>query len=103
VAELIESHRTCVFRIVQEALTNCARHAKATEVQIAIEAGEESVNLTISDNGKGFDAATPHRGLGLFSMRERSAELGGAFEIQSKPGQGTCIRVTIPVKTPVTG
>jgi signal transduction histidine kinase len=97
VGELPESYRTCLFRIVQEALTNCARHSKATHVVVRIEANEDSLGLTVADDGVGFEAKrTAEHGLGLLSMRERSAELGGNLKIVSQPGQGTLIRVTIP-------
>jgi signal transduction histidine kinase len=66
-------------------------------VVVRIEANEDSLGLTVADDGVGFEAKrTAEHGLGLLSMRERSAELGGNLKIVSQPGQGTLIRVTIP-------
>ncbi len=97
VGRLSEVHRTCLFRIVQEALTNCARHSHAGKVSVRIDTNEDSLALSIADDGAGFQAeSATRRGLGLLSMRERSIELGGSFRIVSAPGQGTTIRVTIP-------
>jgi signal transduction histidine kinase len=96
VGELAESYRTCLFRIVQEALTNCARHSRAKRVDVRIEANEDSIALTVADDGVGFHKNPAGRGLGVLSMRERSAELGGSFEIVSQPGHGTVIKVAIP-------
>ena len=81
-----------LFRIAQEALANIARHSHASTVQLRLTFSQDSVTLTISDNGQGFDAtATHNHGIGLHSMRERMKMLGGEVDIQSKPGQGTVI------------
>lgn len=81
-----------LFRVVQEALTNAARHSGATEVRLALHSDLDQLALCISDNGQGFDAQ--HRngqGFGLLSMRERMETLGGSLEVQSSPGEGTHI------------
>lgn len=97
VGQLPEAYRTCLFRIVQEALTNCTRHSKAAHVDVCIRANDDSVALTVADDGTGFHAkGLSDHGLGLLSMRERTAELGGNFEIVSHPGHGTTIRATLP-------
>jgi signal transduction histidine kinase len=89
---------TMLFRIAQEALANCAKHANATSISIElIHAGEQAV-LTISDNGAGFDPGalgqSGHKaGLGLLTMRERAEFAGGIFSLESQPGKGTRIRV----------
>ncbi len=91
-----------LLRIAQEALSNAARHADATAITLDLAPGEETITLTIIDNGQGFDPAasdTP-RGLGLRSMRERVEELGGTFVLESTPGQGTHIQVSLPY-TPI--
>ncbi len=82
-----------LFRVAQEALANVARHSKATLVQIILTTTEETVTLSISDNGQGFDAARPEyrMGVGLFSMQERLKVLGGEAQIESTPGKGTRI------------
>ena len=97
VSRLSEAHRTCVFRVVQESLTNCARHSQAKNVTVKLDSNEEFLTLTVTDDGAGFE---PGRrvgtGLGLLSMQERAAELGGTLEIVSHPGSGTKIQIAIP-------
>jgi signal transduction histidine kinase len=98
ISHLGDVHRTCVFRVVQEALTNCARHSKAARVTISLDAGEETLKLIVADDGVGFVAGKRlGAGLGLLSMQERAAELGGEFEITSRPGEGTSIQIAIPM------
>ncbi len=93
-----------LFRIVQEALNNIRRHACATQASVLAEFGKDSIKLTVSDNGRGFDTGgaiddLPHKGkLGLMGMQERTWLLGGTMEISSKPGEGTTLRFNIPVK-----
>lgn len=93
---------TTLYRICQEALTNIAKHARARNVTVHLEQTGFHVNLTISDDGVGFDTgaladsrAAPE-GVGLLNMERRAEELGGRFEIESAPQQGTTIRVSIP-------
>ncbi len=87
-----------VYRIVQEALRNVQRHSHATEVRLSLTASGSEVTLRIQDNGAGFDrGGTGWRpGLGLASMEERARLLEGAFQVRSKPGEGTFIEVTLP-------
>lgn len=88
-----------LFRIVQEALSNVARHASATRVEVRIETGVDSVDATVADDGVGFDPgarAIRARRLGLTSMRERAQALGGTLEIASTIGRGTKVSVTVP-------
>jgi signal transduction histidine kinase len=89
--------QSSLFRIVQEALTNCAKHARATTVTIDLSTDSDGhVSLTIADNGVGFDAARHTApGLGLLTMRERAEFLGGRFSIDTAPGHGTRLRVVI--------
>jgi PAS domain S-box-containing protein len=89
-----------LFRIAQEALTNCAKHAQAGAVDVELSFGKPQTVLTISDNGTGFDPKAlgqpGHRpGLGLLTMRERVEFAGGKFSLESAPGEGTRIRVEI--------
>lgn len=84
-----------VFRIAQEALTNLARHAQARTASVLITI-EEALELEIRDDGIGLPAERS-AGVGLTSMRERTAELGGSFEIDSAPGGGTLVRVRLPL------
>jgi signal transduction histidine kinase len=96
---------TTLFRVIQEGLTNAARHAKARRVEVTLDWDEVQVALRIVDDGRGFDlreAAGRTKGgrhLGLWSMRERVEQLGGRLQIESQPGSGTTIEATVPVKT----
>ena len=87
-----------VFRIVQEALTNIEKHAHASQVQICLRYGDEALQCTILDNGVGFaeSAPKPDHGLGLPGMQERATALGGTVGIESAPGEGTRVSVTVP-------
>ena len=92
-----------LFRIVQEALRNIAKHAKATKAEVEIKFDENKITITVSDNGKGFEppenlgALTPTGKLGLAGMQERVQLLGGSVRLESKPGKGTKISVEAPV------
>jgi PAS domain S-box-containing protein len=89
---------TALFRIVQEALTNVARHSKATEVICILEEVNNELLLCVSDNGQGFSLNDQkQKTLGLLGMRERVAILKGEYSIKSEPGQGTVISVNIPI------
>ncbi len=85
-----------LYRIVQEALANVARHSAATSVGVVLSYGPDSVTLTITDDGRGFDTREQQGGMGLQSMRERAESLDGHFAVESAPGQGTTICVTLP-------
>ncbi len=91
-----------LFRIVQEALNNVVKHAAARNVQIALEFAADRVRISVTDDGKGFDPTAPPSGegrhLGLLSMRERAAELGGSFSVRSQPGTGVQIEVIVPLR-----
>lgn len=89
-----------LFRIAQEALTNCAKHSHASRVDMAVCRRERSIVLTVADNGAGFDPELPGSpGLGLLTMRERAAMIGGRLSIISSPGNPTEVRVVVPVQT----
>lgn len=100
--QLGETLSLALYRIVQEALTNCVRHARASHFYIDLtrDAGADGgVLLEMRDDGQGFDAATAGlAGSGLTGMRERVGLLGGQFELLSTPGQGVTIRIEIPVR-----
>jgi signal transduction histidine kinase len=93
--DLPDDHNTCVYRLVQEALHNCARHAQAQSVRIRVRQSEDRIVLSIQDDGHGFDARHV-RGLGLLGMEERVNHLGGIFQVQSEPGRGTLLLVELP-------
>ena len=88
----------CLYRIVQEGLRNISKHAQATEVTISLVGRNDSIILSIMDNGKGFDPGQKSRvGLGLDSMQERAYLIGGDFWVESQPGIGTVIEVLAPL------
>jgi PAS domain S-box-containing protein len=97
--ELHEPYATAVFRIVQEALVNVAKHAQASQVEVHIERTPTEVTLRVADNGRGFSTDGPRKpsSLGLMGLRERALLLKGSINIDSQPGQGTRIDVRIPV------
>jgi signal transduction histidine kinase len=85
-----------IFRIVQEALSNALRHAQAAHVRASLRVGGEVVEASVRDDGVGFDpAAARSRRLGLTSMEERAARIGGSLAIDSRPGEGTEVRLTL--------
>jgi signal transduction histidine kinase len=94
---------TALYRIVQEALTNVAKHSGAGRVDIRLEFEPPRITAVIEDDGVGFDPAElagregSARGMGLLGIRERVAALGGRFEIESSPGRGTRLTVDIPL------
>ena len=92
-----DERRTCFYRVVQEALTNCARHAEATTIQITMQRKKETVCLSIRDDGVGFDAGRARTGLGLVGIEERVKELGGSLAVSSWPNRGTLLDVEIPL------
>jgi len=91
-----------VFRIVQEALTNIQKHAEASEISIETKYWDSTMHITISDNGKGFESAGRDGGLGLTTIRERTAFLNGTVSIESAFMLGTKIVVRIPLPSPDT-
>jgi len=96
VALPLETERT-IYRIVQEALANIARHSRATRATVILDQDAGAVTLRVTDNGIGFDTEAQYGGMGLHSMRERAESLKGALNIQSGSGHGTIISVTFPI------
>ncbi len=101
VDSLPEEHRTSVFRVVQEALNNCARHAKAKSIRISAYGRKDWMSLTIQDDGVGFNPFAPRKGLGLMGIEERVRDLGGKVTVSSHPGKGTTLEVEVPVNPAV--
>jgi signal transduction histidine kinase len=100
VSELSRGASLALFRIVQEALGNAAKHAAATRIAVSLTRVDGQVSLVVSDDGVGF---APNRlagggGLGLVMMRERAGQLNGTFEYDSAPGRGTRIKVVVPFR-----
>jgi signal transduction histidine kinase len=100
VEELSRGAALALFRIVQEALGNAAKHSRATRITVGLTRSGGHVTLTVADNGVGFDRGllTSSGGLGLITMRERAGQLNGAFEFNTAPGRGTTIRVVVPFR-----
>ncbi|WP_310742071.1 sensor histidine kinase [Microbispora sp. H13382] len=96
--DLPAAAEVAVYRIVQEALTNVLRHANATTVSVTLHNGAGTLTLRVRDDGVGLPES-PRGGVGLASMRERAAEVGGFCLISSPPGGGALIEVSLPVRT----
>lgn len=100
--DLSEGHKTCVYRIVQETLTNCARHAAARRADVTLRKTDEALAVKIHDDGIGFDPKSARRGgLGLIGIEERVRELGGDLHIESEPGQGCTLTVRFTLRQAV--
>jgi len=94
---LSDDVNTAIYRIAQEAMHNTVKHAHATHVDLRLEQTPGEIKMEIRDNGVGFDPTASFPGhLGLQSMRERVTNLGGTFQIESMPGQGTTLRACVP-------
>jgi signal transduction histidine kinase len=99
---LPDAVKTCVFRVVQEALNNCEKHAAASHLSVSVRQGAGRLTVEVQDDGRGFEvehtSATQQRGgIGLLGMRERATRLGGQITLDSKPGRGTRVAVQIPL------
>ncbi len=96
---LPESHRTCVYRVVQEALNNCAKHAKASSARVVLRQSPGALEVAVQDDGAGFDPSV-EKGLGLLGMEERVTRLGGSLRVDSSVGHGTVLSVRLPIPVP---
>jgi PAS domain S-box-containing protein len=98
--ELRDPHASAIFRILQESLTNAARHARASRVEVSINVGKGAIELSVRDNGRGFSPDEPRKpgSYGLMGLRERAYLLGGEVSIASEPTRGTTIAVRIPLE-----
>jgi signal transduction histidine kinase len=95
---LSDLHSTCVYRIVQEALTNCAKHANARAIEVRLKGDADELSLIVRDDGVGFNPRTvPGTGLGLIGIEERVREMGGRLKVSSRVGNGTHLHVSIPL------
>src|SRR5665213_2938325 len=94
--DLPDDYKTCIYRVVQEALHNCARHSHATTVRIRVGQEPNRLLLTIQDDGRGFDVRET-KGLGLLGIQERVTRLGGQCKVHSQPGRGTILSVELPL------
>jgi PAS domain S-box-containing protein len=100
---LTEQVKTLLYRAARELLTNVVKHAEATHVRLRISRTDQRIRMVVEDNGKGFDVARlkeisrRKEGVGLFSIRERLTHVGGTFDIESQPGEGTTVILTAPL------
>jgi len=94
--EVPDSLKTVIFRILQEAMNNMAKHSRAHTVELGLAKKNDRITLKIQDNGVGFDPENCRKGLGLSSMRERARLSGGIFILESGPGKGTLLEVRWP-------
>jgi signal transduction histidine kinase len=85
-----------LFRVLQESLSNIARHASATEVRIALCRTADELSMTVRDNGVGMRDGPPRQGCGLLGIEHRVAAAGGCFVLASTPGQGTALTISLP-------
>jgi signal transduction histidine kinase len=88
--------RTCVYRVVQEALTNCVRHARASRIQVTLTGRGPGLEVSVTDDGVGFDRARWQPGLGLRGIEERVRELKGTLQIRTAPNAGTAVTILLP-------
>jgi len=95
--DLPDAHRTCLYRVVQEALTNASRHSGAHNVQVVLRIEGLLVAAAITDDGRGFGTDSgEQKSLGLLGMEERARELGGTLRVGSYPGRGTRVEMELP-------
>ena len=102
---LPDAHKTCVYRVVQEALNNCEKHSAAREVRLRVGQRGRELTVELEDDGRGFRLDPQGNpagaaGLGLLGMRERAAMLGGTLEMESAQGRGTRLRLRLPLPAP---
>jgi signal transduction histidine kinase len=91
--------KEALYRIAQEAMHNAVKHARASRIDVTLSSTSTSISVEVRDDGVGFDPSQDFAGhLGLHSMRERMAVVGGTTDITSAPGQGTCVRATAPAR-----
>jgi signal transduction histidine kinase len=92
-----------IYRIIQESMNNAAKHSKAERIKVMLKAAGGSVSVSVSDDGTGFDpeAVRGKKRLGLVSLRERAALIGGTLKIKSSPGRGTTVSVEAPLEPPL--
>jgi signal transduction histidine kinase len=94
-ARLPENVEVTAYYVASEALTNVAKHARASQVRMTVDADDRSVSLSVCDDGTG--GADPRRGSGLVGLHDRVAALGGELTVQSEPGAGTVLTAQIPI------
>jgi signal transduction histidine kinase len=94
---LPDPHRTCIYRVVQEALTNCGKHSGATSIEIVVKRSGDRLEATVRDNGVGIAPSTDGRGLGLIGIKERVKEMQGTVTIERNSAGGSVLQASLPV------
>ena len=92
---LPDDYRTCIYRVVQEALHNATKHARAAHAHVTVRQEPLQIRVVIEDDGRGFDTHL-QKGMGILGMEERVRYLGGVLQIESEPGYGTCVSILLP-------
>jgi two-component system, NarL family, sensor histidine kinase UhpB len=95
-SDLDDDVQLVVYRVAQEALTNAARHSEAQRVEVSLRRCGDGVELEVADDGRGFAFEQSERGLGIGGMRERALLIGAELTIESRPGHGTTVRLSVP-------
>jgi two-component system sensor histidine kinase UhpB len=95
-SDLDDDVQLVVYRVAQEAITNAARHSEAQRIAVNLRRTERGVELTVADDGRGFAFEQSERGLGIGGMRERALLIGAELTIESRPGHGTTVRLSVP-------
>jgi signal transduction histidine kinase len=93
-----EACKTAIYRIVQEALNNAVKYADAKHLSVNLDRNDEYIQLTIQDDGIGFEEGRLNSGMGMISMRERAESIGGLFELRSVKGKGVKVRALFPIE-----
>jgi signal transduction histidine kinase len=94
--DLPDQHRTCVYRVIQEALHNAAKHAHAQSARVTVKQENHEIRVIVQDDGAGFDPGQD-KGMGMIGMEERVRALGGVFRVESEPGKGTTVSAVLPL------
>jgi signal transduction histidine kinase len=95
-ADLPDLHRTCAYRTVQEAMTNCVKHAGASRIDVNVRAADGALEVSVSDDGVGIDPARRRGGLGLRGIEERVRDLDGTMSVRGARGAGTTVTIRLP-------
>lgn len=95
-SDLDDDVQLVVYRVAQESLTNAARHSEAQRIAVTLRRSENAVELEVADDGRGFAFEQSERGLGIGGMRERALLIGAELTIESRPGHGTTVRLSVP-------
>jgi signal transduction histidine kinase len=94
--DLPDEYKICVYRLVQEALNNAVRHARARNAKVRVAQNQNGIAIEVSDDGRGFQPERA-RGLGILGMEERVKRLGGTLTVDSTPGRGSAIKAELPL------